>query len=218
MGEFTDEWNQFFKTELIKNAMTFIEWNIKDKVPGSKFYLGVDVARYGGDENAFVICELTHLGSSDSLKIVKCFTTERVSTTDSIGRILELDRTFDFGRIFIDDAGLGGAVTDILEEKLGRKVVGLNNASKRLEIQGEEKKKGILKEDLYSNALVLLENKKLELISDPALLRSLKSVTFEYTADHQNRVKIWGDYTHLAEGLVRACWCVKERGLNLYVY
>jgi hypothetical protein len=98
--------------------------------------------------------------------------------------------------------------------------MGINNASKRIQVQGEDKKKGILKEDLYSNALMLMETGKLELISDLGLLRSLKSITYEYgemKTGYKN-VKIYGDYAHLAEAMVRACWCIKERGLNLYVY
>ena len=212
LGEFTDEWHQFFPTELIKKQMTFIDWSLKEKKSASRFYLGVDIARYGGDENAFVVCELC----KDKLKIVKCFTTDRVSTVDTIGRIQAVDAEFGFRKIFIDDAGVGGGVTDVLIERLGRRVVGLNNASKRVLVQGEEKKRGILKEDLYSNVLMLLETGKLELISDLKLLRSLKSITFEYK--ESGTVKINGDYTHLCEGLVRACWCVKEKGLDIYVY
>jgi len=217
LGEFCDEWNQFFPTNLIKKCMNFIEWNkAADYKPQYRYYLGVDIARYGGDENAFVVCEL----HKDSLRIVRCFTTDRVSTTDTIGRIEAIDREFKFNKIFIDDGGVGGAVTDILLDRLGRKVVGLNNASKRLQIQGEEKKRGILKEDLYSNSLMLMETGKLELISNLMLLRSLKSITFEYgEKDKANRnVKIYGDYAHLAEAMVRACWCTKERGLDIYVY
>lgn len=217
-GEFTDEWNQFFKTELIKKCMTFIEWSkAKDLNKSARYYLGVDIARYGGDENAFVLCEM--LGTH--LKIVKTYTTERISITDTIGRIIEIDKLFNFNKIFIDDAGIGGGVTDVLIEKLGRKVMGLNNASRRIEVQGEEKKRGILKEDLYSNALMLMETGKLELISDLKLLKSLKSITFQYgsaeTSNYRN-VKIFGDYSHLTEAMVRACWCIKERGLNLYIY
>lgn len=217
-GEFTDEWNQFFQTDLIKKCMTFIEWSFeRDRNQAGRFYLGVDIARYGGDENAFVIAEL--LGTT--IKIVKCITTERVSTTDTIGRIIELDKIFKFSRIFLDDSGIGGGVTDILLEKLGRKVMGLNNASKRIEIQGEEKKRGILKEDLYSNTLMMMETGKIEMISDLSLLKSLKGITFQYgTAESgQGRnVKIFGSYSHLAEAMVRACWCMKERGLGIYVY
>jgi len=211
-GEFCDEWNQFFSSDLIKQRMSFIDWKLTDKVAGSRFYLGVDIARYGGDENAFVVVEL--VGSK--LRCVKCFVTSRISTVDTVGRVLDIDNYYKFSKIFVDDAGVGGGVTDFLLEKLGRKVLGLNNASKRLQVQGEEKKRGILKEDLYSNCLMLLETGKLELISDRDLLRSLKSITYEYREG--GNVKIFGDYSHLSEALVRACWCVKERGLDIYVY
>ena len=216
-AEFTDEWNQFFSTDLIKKTMTFISWQkSKDYIPSANYYLGVDIARYGGDQNAFVVCELL----KNNLKIVRTFTTERVSTTDTIARIEIIDKEFKFNKIFIDDGGVGGAVTDVLIDKLGRKVLGLNNASKRIEVQGEEKKRGILKEDLYSNTLMLMETGRLELISDLDLLRSLKSITFEYgdSAKGTRNVKIFGDYSHLAEAMVRACWCTKEKGLRLYMY
>ena len=59
----------------------------------------------------------------------------------------------------------------------------------------------------------------LEMISDLGLLRSMKSITYQY-ADVQSggrNVKIFGDYSHLTEALVRAVWCVKEKGLDLYI-
>ena len=219
-GEFMEDWDQFFPTDLLRRQMTFIEWDRGQRWVGSCFYLGVDVARYGGDENAFVIVELMPgIHGKDRLRAVKCLTTERVSTTDTIGRVRELDRVWNFRKIFVDDAGVGGAVTDVLQDKLGkRKVQGLNNASKSIEIQGEERRKAVLKEDLYSNVLVLLEQHQLELISDLKLLRSMRSITFEYSEKIAGRVRIFGDYSHLAEALVRACWCVKERGLSVYLY
>jgi len=212
LGEFVDEYQQLFPTELLKGCMTFIDWSLKEKQLGSGFYLGVDVARYGGDENAFVICEL----SGKELKVVKCHTTERVSTTDTIGRIIDFDRLYGFKRVFIDDAGVGGGVTDVLIERLGRRVVGLNNSSRRFVMAGEEKKKGILKKDLYSNVLMLMETGRLEMISDLDLLRSMKSITYEY--NDTGRLKIKGSYSHLTEALVRACWCVKSKGLSLYSF
>lgn len=216
LGEFTDEWNQFFPTELIKQCMKFIEWSLADdRIPGSLMYLGVDVARYGGDENAFVACEM----KKKDLKIVKVFTTARVSTVDTIGRIQALDEVWHFNKIFIDDAGVGGAITDVLIDRLGRKVMGLNNASKRIQIQDEEKKQGILKEDLYSNALMLMETGKLTMISDMKLLKSLKSVVFEYGDKGKGKnLKIYGEYAHIAEAMVRAAWCIKERGLDIFLY
>lgn len=213
LAEFIDDYNQFFPTSLIKERMKFISWDRRTEYDKSKkYYLGVDIARYGGDENAFVIAEMDR---KDNLKIVKALTTKRVSLSDTIGRIKDLNEKYNFRRIFIDDAGVGGGVYDVLEEKpqYKRKVVGLNNA--RRSVSADDRQKGIMKEDLYSNTLLLMEQERIDIISDLDLLRSMKSVLFEYTTERH--LKIHGKYTHLTEALVRACWCVKEKGLNIYI-
>jgi len=214
LAEFLDEWQQFFPTELLRRQMTFIEWNKNDeKRANGDFYLGVDLARYGGDEIAYMITEL----KKDKLRAVKCFTRERVSLTSSCGHIEMLHEEYNFKKIFIDSSGLGQGALDILQDALGKRlVVGLDNSSKSVSVSGENKNSKILKEDLYSNTLMMLETGKLELINDLDLLRSLRSITFEYTAD--KNVKIFGKYSHLTEALVRACWCTKQRGLRLYAY
>ena len=216
LGEFADDTTQFFSTRLIKERTTFTAWSFEsDFVKNGRYYLGVDFARYGGDENAFVVVEWV----GKVLRVVFLDTTFRVSCTDTIGRILSLDSKFHFRKIFVDDAGIGGGITDVLIEKLGRKVLGLNNASRRIEIQGEERRRGILKEDLYNNCLLLLESAMLDLIQNPYLMKSLKSITFEYGTDGKNsgrQIRIFGLYNHLAEALVRACWCTKERGLSIF--
>lgn len=217
LGEFTDDMSQFFKNELIKDSCSILEWEYdKDYKKHNRYYLGVDFAGYGGDENAFVVCEM----EGEQLRIVKCWTTERVSATDTIGRIIEYNSKYNFNKIFVDDGGLGSPITDILQDRLGRKVVGLNNASKRIEVQGEEKNRGILKEDLYSNALTLMEQGKLQIIRDLDIIRSLKSITFSYgdNISSLKKLHIYGNYAHLTEALVRSCWCTKERGLRLFCY
>ena len=212
LAEFTDDWHQFFPTALIKERMIMTEWSKKlDAHSMGRFYLGVDFAAYGGDENAFVVVEL--VGSR--LKVVKVFTTERRSAPDTIGFIQVLHGEFGFKKIFVDDGGLGSPITDMLKLKIGRRLVsGLNNSSKRFVEQGEDKKQGILKEDLYANTLMLMETGQIDMVSDLGLLRSMKSITFEYTDN--KKVKIFGDYTHMTEALIRACWCVKDRGLSVY--
>ena len=213
-GEFTEDWHQFFPTELIKERMTFIGWEKeKEYRKEARYYLGVDFAGYGGDENAFVIVEL--LGTM--LKVVKCLTTVRESAPNTIGQIQVLDSQWKFNRIFVDDGGLGSPITDLLKEKMGkRKVMGINNSRKSIYEQGDSKYQRILKEDLYSNALMLMETKRIDIIDNLQLKRSLQCVTFEYTSD--KKVKIFGKGTHLTEAMVRACWCLKEKGLNIYIY
>lgn len=213
LGEFTDEFNQLFPTDLIKKCMTLIAWDRGDDGrAGASFYLGQDLARYGGDEVAYVIVE----EKGGKLKAVKMITRERVSTTATVGETGVIDDIWKFRRIFTDSGGLGGPVLDQLQDKLGRRrVVGLDNSTKGIQVAGEEKRAKILKEDLYSNVLMLMETGRLELVSDLDLLRSMKSITFEYTAD--KKIKIFGNYSHLTEALVRACWCVKDKGLGLYI-
>ena len=216
LGEFVDDYQQFFKTELVRRCMTLKSW---DGVRRGVYYLGVDVARYGRDETAFVVVESSGFGVDERLRVVLVEVSRCASVVDTVGRCLALDGRFGFRRLFIDDTGVGGGVTDFLQERLGRKVVGLNNASKRVETRDErdedgfkDKKRGILKEDLYSNVLVLLERGRLELLDDSKLLRSLTSIQYEYGSEKGNSLMIYGSYSHISEALVRACWCVRERG------
>lgn len=210
LGDFIDEWNQFFPTPLIKACMTFIHWDFeKEYNQKYSYYLGVDIARYGGEENAFVVIE----HKEKKLRVVKVLTTDRVSLIDTVERIKALDKKFDFRRVFIDSAGVGGGALDLLIESMGRKVVGLENASRSIDKEGTRRR--ILKEDLYSSALCLMEARKVEIVSHPRLLRSLKSIVFEYTLD--KNLKISGKYAHLAEAFVRACWSIKDRGLRVFL-
>ena len=214
LGEFIDEFHQFFPTKLIKSRMTFLRWDYEtDYKPGLRYFLGVDIARYGEDENAFVIAEMQTNGN---LKIVKAFTTARKSLVDTFNRIMKMNESYDFNRILIDDSGIGAGVTDMLIEKLRRKVLGLGNARKTVDAEAQQKSK-IFKEDLYSNAAVMMEKEPpaIEIINSLKLLKSLKSMTFEYT--QEKNLRIYGRYSHLAEAFVRACWSVKAKSLKLFI-
>ena len=137
-----------------------------------------------------------------------------------MGLIKKRDDEKKYNRIFIDSGGLGGSVLDVLQETVSkRRVVGLDNSQRRFQEEGQEKKAGILKEDLYSNALILMEQGKLKFIKDPNLVSGLKGVTFNYSMDTGKlKIKGRGRGGHIVEAFVRACWCVKNQGLGLYIY
>tara|TARA_Y100000310_G_scaffold203766_1_gene204028 strand:+ start:1409 stop:2746 length:1338 start_codon:yes stop_codon:yes gene_type:complete len=214
LGEFVDEFHQFFPTNLIKKRMTFIRWTYKEHYNiNLKYFLGVDIARYGQDENAFVIAEMQ---KNKTLKIVSAETTENKNLVETYNRIVATDEIYHFNMIFIDDAGIGAGVTDILIKKLGRKVMGLNNSTKTIDHEHVRKNK-IFKEDMYSNASVMLEKDgELDIIDNLKLLKSLKSMTYEYTGD--KNLKIYGKYSHLAEAFVRVCWAKHAKSLEIYLY
>jgi hypothetical protein len=216
LGDFVDEFNQFFPTNLVRSRMTFESWDgvvHKDR----KYFLGVDFARYGSDETAFVVSEMWIPDGcvKPFVRIVYVQSYAGRSLTDSAGRILRLHGLFHFSFIFVDDHGVGGGITDFLVEKLGKLIVPLNNAKRTLDKSGRKGK--LFKEDLYSNALTLLESNppRLDLVANLRLLRSLRSITFSYTSDRN--VRIYGNYDHIAEAFVRACWCVKAKALKLFI-
>lgn len=199
-GKFLDDAGQYFPTELITKCMNFKFWN-KTISPGRRFYLGIDLAGMGVDEEAFCCGEI--VGTK-----VRNIYNETLKTSDmrmTLKTTDKMDHKLKFRKIFIDSGGMGVGYEDIFKERYGKKrVVGLNNSTK-----SKEMKKAILKEDLYSNCLRLMSEGNLDLIQDEAMAKSLQSIQI---IDG----KINGKDDHLAEALTKMCWCVKEKGLNLF--
>jgi hypothetical protein len=171
----------------------------------------------GEDESTF---EIVELGEDKVIRHIENQVTKRTLLYQSTKHILELNRIYDFQKIYIDDEGIGVGVYDYLleEESTRRKIVAINN-SKRVLNMDETQRTKLLKEDLYNNLLRLMESGKIELLDDPEIFQSLKSVQYEYTSDTRGRphLKIFGNYTHITEGIIRAAWCVKEIGLNIWI-
>ena len=84
---------------------------------------------------------------------------------------------------------------------------------KRPLIVDEKKSKKMIQADRYNNLLALMEQKKLRLLQDDEIFLSLKSVQFEYT--DAGKLRIFGNYTHIADGLTRAAFCNVNKHLNI---
>jgi hypothetical protein len=208
LGEFIDELRQFFPTDVIRDCMT-----IKGgAVPYGDKFLGVDVARLGGDQT--VLLSINKKG--DNLTQFHIDISTKSLLTETVRKIKLFDARHNYKKIYIDDGGLGVGVFDPLleDEQTRRKVVPINNASRSLEYDSTRKTK-LMKEVLYTNLLNLMENKKIQLFESPEILLSLKSIQYEYI---DGKIKIFGNYTHIAEALIRAAWCVKDKTLNIYLY
>ena len=122
-----------------------------------------------------------------------------------------------FKKEYIDSGGMGITVCDLLREDEDNKgkVVEINNASRIYNV--EEKEKVIFKEELYNNLKKLMERSEIKLLDDDELKASLKSIQAEHHKD-TGRLKIWGSYSHIVEGLIRACWGSMDKSLNPYIY
>lgn len=216
LGEFVDDLLQFFPDKLILQAMRRKRPDLIDK--SKTYYLGVDLARMGEDESTFEI----GFYDEEKQKVIHVENqkTTRTLLSQSTKHIIELNRIYDFNKIFIDDEGIGVGVYDHLleEETTKRKVIPINNSQRVQDHEGEKRTK-ILKEDLYNNLLRLMETEKIELLDDADIFQSLKSVQFDYTSDTRGRthLKIFGNYTHIAEGLTRMAWCNKYKPLNIWI-
>ena len=210
LGEFVDELMQFFPTTLIQRAMRLKRPSMIDKT--KRYYLGVDVARLGTDESTF---EIVDMSNRKKIRHIENIITTKTYLTETTRKIIELEKLYDFKKIYIDDGGVGSGVFDpLLEvEETRRKVIAINNAARALD-KDEKRKKKLLKEDLYNNLLRLMERGEIALLSDDEIFLSLKSVQYEYT--DEGNIKIYGKYTHICEGLVRAAWGTKDKTLNIY--
>jgi len=214
LGEPLDALVQVFPDALIKSCMVMPIR--KSVIKGREYYLGVDVAGMGKDESTFEIVEVMR---DDTLEHVDHVVTKKTRTTETTDYILSLNRIYDFKRIYVDSGGLGIGVCDQLRlnDDTKRKVVEINNAKRVYHTDAtgkvnKELKKKLLKEELYNNLRSLMEQKRVRLLKDHDIFLSLKSVQFEIK---DGKVKYTGKYTHIAEGLIRAAWCLKEKGLSI---
>jgi|TARA_R100000501_G_C2630136_1_gene125243 hypothetical protein len=211
LGEFVDELRQFFPTELIKSCMVSKPGETPSRFAGD-FFLGVDVARMGGDES--VLFAMQRINKKKLIQ-VDIDVYENSYLTETVKKIKISDLKWNYKKMYIDDGGLGVGVFDPLLEdpQTKRRVVPINNASRSLDNE-EKKYKKLLKEDLYNNLLTLMERSKITFWSDPDVLLSLKSVQSEYK---NGKLRIFGNYTHIAEAMIRAAWCMKDKTLNIWI-
>ena len=219
LGEFVDELQQFFPSELIDKVCTINQRNKPTSQLGiiGDNFLGVDVARMGTDESVLLSVERL---SRERIKQIDMEITTKTLLTETIRRIKNANKKHDYQKIFIDDAGVGAGVFDVLfeDEEVKRKVVGINNAKRVYERDStgkeiKDRKKVLMKENLYNNLLFLMEKGAIELFNEPEIKLSLKSIQYEYTDD--GKLKIFGNYSHITEALVRAAYCMKDKTLNI---
>ena len=78
-----------------------------------------------------------------------------------------------------------------------------------------DQRKKTMKEDLYTNLRTLMEKGDIKLFNSPELKQSLRSIQYE---NSETGLRIYGNYSHIAEALIRAAWCMKDKSLNIYIY
>jgi len=113
-GEFVSSSDTYLDDRLLKS--NFYKGTIKaSRVRSNSTYvLGVDIARSGEDETAYVILEKPP--SSEFWQVKNMITKRKKPTTDIMGRIKQLDKIYNFSGIAMDENSVGGGVVDVLRE------------------------------------------------------------------------------------------------------
>lgn len=130
--------------------------------------LGVDVARYGDDYT--VLAEI--VGKT----LMPLEAVNKKDTNWTIGRITVLNKRRLFDAVSVDDTGVGGGVTDGLEEA-GVEVVPVNNGERAIDTDTFENRGT----EIYWNLREAIRQKELSLPDDKELLNQLCSRRFKYT-------------------------------------
>ena len=223
LGQFVGRLMQFFPNEVIRKCMILSRSDMPfsyTSLISKDYFLGVDIARMGEDESTFEIIERMKDGKLEQRENI---VTTKTLTTMSTAEILRLNRKYDFKQIFIDAGGMGIGVLDQLltEIETRRKTIAIDHEKHPLSYgKDHDSQKKVTKEDIFNNLLRLMERGDIKLLDDPEIYQSLQSVQYEYITDGkgQYKLKIFGKYIHIADGLVRAAWCSKTKLLKLHIH
>jgi hypothetical protein len=130
--------------------------------------LGVDVARYGDDKTAIVEILGQVVQPIESVN--------KKDTNWTIGRVINKNNDLEYDYIGIDDTGVGGGVTDGLENE-GLSISACNFGSSAIEKDKFEN----LKAEFYWNLREAIKKRELSLPDDKELINELCSLKFSYT-------------------------------------
>lgn len=214
LGQFIEDLDQVFSDKLIKECCILKEEDVKT---GERYVFGGDIGRTV-DPSTFQTLRV----STSPIRHISNIVRRDIKITETTDLIIDLNKKFNYVKIGLDGGGLGAGVVDILlrEPGIRPKVVDLNNSSREVEFvpfaERLPKKKTLLKELMYFNLLAMMEKGRIFLLDDDEVKTSLKSCQMEWK-EGRDDVIIFGNDTHITEGLIRAAWLAKNKALNLSV-
>lgn len=216
-GKFTEDIMTLYPEELIQRSMDLFPDDTPRINPYGNYYLGVDIARLGEDDSTFMVFEL----KGDHLYHRESVITRKTYLSETAQLIKELDRKYNFQKIYLDSEGIGVGVFDILivDDDMKWRVEGLKNSTKIIEHRTGKKKK-MLKEELYLHVKALMEKGKIHFLKDPRVYESLKATQYEYKSSKEGNIFMYifqstHAKSHVVEGIIRAAHATNSKDLNI---
>lgn len=216
LGLFVGGIQRFIPDELIDSICTRTDKPTDKYRPTGDKFQGIDIARMGGDETVLISVDRIN---RERLVMFDLTIPEPQTLTDTVRLILHKDLAINHKKIYLDDGGLGVGVLDPLLEhqQTKKKVEGLNNAKRdiKADIDGKFLKKTLKGVDMSINLKNLMEKSKIQLLDDPRVRQSLRSMQCDYS---DGKLRIYGNYSHIFEALKRAAHCMKDKSLKPYIF
>lgn len=159
LGEFVESAGVYLPRSIVKPCVS----SDISQVPDSDTYLGVDVARKGGDRTVY-----TGIDQSGRVFLLESEDTSTVSGV--VGRIKALDEQHGFSGILIDENAVGGGVVDFSANApgVGKKTIPVTFSTKS-------------KQAMYRGLKNALESEALSIPNHRRLIHELTSLEFDFT-------------------------------------
>lgn len=169
----------------------------------NKPVIGADIARFGDDE---IVIDFL-MGN----RIIEQDVSNKQSLMETVGRIINKRKLHKAKIAVVDDASLGGGVTDRLKE-MDEPVMPINGGWSAI----QDDKFVNLKSEMWFYARELFEKGLVSIINDPILIRQLGSIKYHYRSNGKTVVETKDDIKSRlgrspdrADALILALWGVK---------
>jgi phage terminase large subunit len=139
-----------------------------------KRILAVDVARFGEDETVFSVVESRGMFHWEQIHQEHW---KARSTMECVGKVVDLVKTMAIDVTVIDDTGVGGGVTDRLQEMM-IKVLPFIGAEKAM-----NNKYTNARSEAFFNLADMFFNKHIKIIDDPILKEQLLTVRYKFKSN-----------------------------------
>ena len=215
LGEFLDDYNRKFTDEWIKKVCVIDKEKVVISVK-SRYVLGVDVG--GGIGKGETTFESFDAANKKNVYQVLNINSNTIGGPDIENQMLSLKSTYNYGRKTIGYDGLGEGSGSfaymLINSKLKNCIVDLRNSTRPVDNEGKKTK--LLKEFMYDLVEEMGWRGELKCFSEGSVKQSFQSIQ---TTIKSNGEKAYsGSYDHIVEGIIRAVWMAKNKGLNIMAF
>lgn len=171
----------------------------REREPGKPCEMGVDVARYGGDET----CVYVRQGD----RVVDAHYWRGQSVTQVVGRVAELAKRWQPEAIKVDEIGIGAGVVDGLEAE-GWPAIGVN-VGQSATIKPDEYEN--LRTEIFMDLAERFRDGSIDIpLDDQMLVDQLTSLTYSYTPKGKRKLVSKEDMRKARQGA--SLWSSPDRG------